>query len=87
MSIEEKGSMLGVDEVCERLKVSRSYAYRVIRRLNSDLKDRGILTIPGKVNSAYLEERYFATESLGATRQDQAYAQDGGKDNGGLQGR
>lgn len=85
MSNEEKGSMLGVDEVCERLKVSRSYAYRVIRRLNSDLKERGILTIPGKVNSAYLEERYFATETP-ATRQSLADAQDGGKEDGGLQG-
>ena len=53
MSNEEKGSMLGVEEVSERLKVSKSYAYRVIRRLNNDLKGQGILTIPGKVNSAY----------------------------------
>lgn len=76
MSSEEKGSMLGVDEVCERLGVSRSYAYRVIRRLNNDLNERGILTIPGKVNSAYLEERYFATE-LPGSRQRQANVQDG----------
>ena len=86
MSFEEKGSMLGVDEVCKRLKVSRSYAYRVIRRLNSDLKERGILTIPGKVNSAYLEERYFATEALSATGQSRSDTQNEGNDDGGLQG-
>ena len=85
MTSEEKGSMIGVEEVCERLKVSRSYAYRVIRRLNSDLKEQGILTIPGKVNSAYLEERYFATETPGA-RKGQDDTQDGGGDDGGLQG-
>lgn len=77
--------MIGVEEVCERLKVSRSYAYRVIRRLNNDLKEQGILTIPGKVNSAYLEERYFATETPGA-KKGQDDARDGGEDDGGLQG-
>ena len=85
MNADGKGSMIGVEEVCERLKVSRSYAYRVIRRLNSDLKEQGILTIPGKVNSAYLEERYFATETPEA-RKGQASTQDGGEDDGGLQG-
>ena len=85
MNADGKGSMIGVEEVCERLKVSRSYAYRVIRRLNSDLKEQGILTIPGKVNSAYLEERYFATETPEA-RKGQASTQDGGEVDGGLQG-
>lgn len=85
MTSEEKGSMIGVEEVCERLKVSRSYAYRVIRRLNSDLKEQGILTIPGKVNSAYLEERYFATKTPEA-RKGQVGTQGGGGDDGGLQG-
>lgn len=85
MNVDGKGSMIGVEEVCDRLKVSRSCGYRVIRRLNNDLKEQGILTIPGKVNSAYLEERYFATETPEA-RKDQADAQDGGGDDGGLQG-
>lgn len=46
MNTDEKGSMIGVDEVCKRLKVSRSYAYRVIRRLNNDLKERGFSPYP-----------------------------------------
>ena len=85
MSTDEKGSMIGVDEVCERLQVSRSYADRVIRRLNNDLKERGFLTIPGKVNSAYLEERYFATEPPGLG-QNHAETHDGGDNGGSLQG-
>lgn len=85
MTSEGKGSIIGVEEVCERLKVSRSYAYCVIRRLNNDLKEQGILTIPGKVNSAYLEERYFATETPGA-KKGQDDAQCGGEDDDGLQG-
>ena len=85
MNTDEKGSMIGVDEVCKRLKVSRSYGYRVIRRLNNDLKERGLLTIPGKVNSAYLEERYFATELPGLA-QNNAETHDGGDNGGGLQG-
>lgn len=85
MNADEKVSMIGVDEVCKRLKVSRSYAYRVIRRLNNDLKEQGILTIPGKMNSAYLEERYFAMEPPGLG-QNHVEKHDGGGNGGGLQG-
>ncbi|WP_283170314.1 helix-turn-helix transcriptional regulator [Curtanaerobium respiraculi] len=78
---EEKSQMLGVEEVCERLGVSRSYGYRVIRKLNGDLRERGILTIPGKVNSAFLEERYFSTE---APPQQEPDHREGGEEDGGL---
>ena len=33
-------------------------AYKAIRTLNSELKEKGFLTIQGKVNENYLRERY-----------------------------
>ena len=42
-----------------RGRVSKAYAYKVIRRLNAELESEGMLTIPGKVSAAYLESRYF----------------------------
>ena len=34
-------------------------AYRVLRELNSELGEKGIATVQGKVSKKYLLERYF----------------------------
>lgn len=52
-----------VDEVAEELDVSKPYAYKLIRKLNEELKEKGFLTIAGRVNRQYFNERFFGTES------------------------
>lgn len=42
--------LIGVDEVCEQLNVSRAYAYKVIRKLNAEMQGNGCLVVPEKVN-------------------------------------
>lgn len=44
-------------EVMEALGVSEGKAYAVIRELNAQLKSQGYITIAGKVNRAYFEEK------------------------------
>lgn len=51
--------LLGVDEVAETIGVSRSYAYRAIRKLNDELQESGHYVVPGKVNKAFLIEKFF----------------------------
>ena len=51
------------DEVAKELGISRSYAYKLIRQLNQELKERGFLTIAGRINRDYLKERLYAVES------------------------
>lgn len=51
--------LLNVDEVAEVIGVSRSYAYRVIRKLNEELTASGHYVVSGRVNRAYLEQKYF----------------------------
>ena len=51
------------DEVAKELGISRSYAYKLIRQLNQELKERGFLTIAGRINRDYLKERLFTAES------------------------
>ena len=51
------------DEVAEALRVSRSHAYKLIRRLNAELEAEGRITIPGKVAAAYFEGRFFGDAS------------------------
>lgn len=54
--------MIDAQEVAEQLDVSKGYAYRVIRMLNSELKDKGRIVVPGKVSRDYFEYRYFGLE-------------------------
>lgn len=52
--------MLDVHQVKETLKVSKSKAYEVIRKLNKELQDKGYLIIRGKIREDYLIERMGA---------------------------
>ena len=47
------------EEVAAELGVSVSYAYKVIRRLNEELKEKGYITVAGKVNRMYFRERLY----------------------------
>ena len=38
------------DDVAQELNVSKSYAYKLIRKLNEELKAKGFITIAGRVN-------------------------------------
>ena len=51
------------DEVAKELGISRSFAYKLIRQLNQELKERGFLTIAGRINRDYLKERLYTAES------------------------
>jgi len=48
---------LTAKEVGEALGISEGKAYAVIRELNGQLKAKGYITIAGKVNRAYFEEK------------------------------
>lgn len=51
-----------VKDVMEVLQVSESKAYGVIRQLNSELKAQGYIVIPGKVPTAYFEQKCFGVK-------------------------
>ena len=46
-----------VDEVAQAMGISRSYAYKVVRQLNAELAKMGYLTVSGRVNRQYFQER------------------------------
>ena len=52
-----KHSFLRVDEVAEILGISKSYAYKIVQKLNAELKDQGFITIAGRVNKQYFFEK------------------------------
>lgn len=48
-----------VEEVATELDVSVSYAYKIIKQLNDELKAKGFVTISGRVNRQYFNERLY----------------------------
>ena len=60
--MEQRRKMLSAKEVSELLDISNSYAYKVINQLNKESEKAGYLTIHGKVDSLYLNKRYFPCE-------------------------
>ena len=47
------------EEVAQELSVSKPYAYKLINRLNDELKEKGFITISGRVNRQYFNERLY----------------------------
>ena len=45
------------DDVARELGVSKSYAYKLIQRLNAELRKQGYITISGRVSRNYFEEK------------------------------
>lgn len=56
---EEKRFMTAAD-VADYMDISVPMAYKVIRMLNDELKEKGYLTISGKISRAYFEEKVYA---------------------------
>lgn len=57
MFMENK--FIRVDEVAKELEVSKPYAYKLIRQLNEELKAKGFITVSGRVNRQYFNERLY----------------------------
>ena len=62
----ESTSFMRVDEVAQELGISKSYAYKIVQKLNAELKEKGFMTISGRVNKRYFMERTY----YGATKKE-----------------
>ena len=43
----ENASFMRVDEVAKELGVSKSYAYKIVQKLNAELAEKGYMVISG----------------------------------------
>ena len=48
-----ESKFIRADDVAQELSVSKPYAYKLIRKLNEELKAQGFITIAGRVNRQY----------------------------------
>lgn len=59
MSEVLQSRFLKAEEIAELLDVSKSSAYRIIRKLNEELEAQGKITVSGKVSKRYFEEKVY----------------------------
>ncbi len=48
-----------VNDVMQMLGVKQTKAYEIIRKMNDELEEMGKLTINGKVNKKYFDEKVY----------------------------
>ena len=53
----ENTSFMRVDEVAKELGISKSYAYKIVQKLNAELAEKGYMVISGRVNKQDFRER------------------------------
>lgn len=53
----ENTSFMRVVEVVKELGVSKSYAYKIVQKLNAELAEKGYMVISRRVNKQYFTER------------------------------
>lgn len=52
-----------VAEVAEALDVSEPYAYKLIRKLNEELKKKGCIVIAGRIDRRYFYEKFYHSQA------------------------
>ena len=55
----ENKRFLNVNDVAEYMCISTSKAYKIIQALNKELRAKGYITIAGKINRSYFEEKIY----------------------------
>ena len=57
-----ESKIIRAEEVAKELDVSVPYAYKIIRKLNDELKAKGYITVAGRVNRQYFNARLYGAE-------------------------
>lgn len=58
-----KSLFVKAEELQDMLGISRSESYRIIKKLNDQLKEKGFIVLSGRVSRKYLEEMIYGYPS------------------------
>ena len=47
------------EEVASEVCISKPYAFKLVGEMNEELKQKGFITIPGRVSRRYFEEKFY----------------------------
>lgn len=62
VKMSDNSIFMRVDEVAKVLDVSESYAYKIIKKLNKELAEKGKIVVSGRVNRKYFHQRIDCTD-------------------------
>ncbi len=57
--IRQQSKFLTATDVAEIMQTSESTAYRIIKKLNDELKQQGKIVTAGKISKRYFEEKTY----------------------------
>lgn len=57
-----ESSLITAEEVAKELGISVGHVYKIVKKLNDELKAKGYITIAGKVSRQYFGERLYGME-------------------------
>lgn len=55
----EKSRFISTEEVANELGVSKSFAYKIVRQMNDELKTKGFMIVAGKVSRVFYKEKFY----------------------------
>ena len=58
-----ENNFMRVEDVAKERGISKSYAYKIVQKLNADLRAKGFLTISGRINRKYFLEKFCYGEA------------------------
>ena len=56
-------NFLNVEDVAKYMDISVPMAYKIIRKLNDELKKQGFITVAGKVSRKYFEQKVYGASA------------------------
>jgi Mn-dependent DtxR family transcriptional regulator len=59
------------DEIATELGVSKPYAYKLVKRMNEELRQKGFVTIPGRVSRQYYREKVYGSQTKERVSQEE----------------
>lgn len=60
-----KAQFITANEVADIMGVSRTKAYQIVRSMNSELKQKGYITISGKCPIQYFKQKFYGLQMGG----------------------
>ena len=53
---------MSVQDVADEIGVSKSYAYKIVRQMNEELKQMGYITVSSRVNTEFFKKKMCYSE-------------------------
>ena len=62
--MQRQNYMITAEEVAESMGISLGYAYKLLRKLNTERADQGYVTVSGKRPRAFWEKKFYGFSQI-----------------------